>query len=657
MIYALKEGKVVEYGTHDELMKKRGYYTRLIKTEIKKEIFGLKDSAEKKKEIAIKEMPITYGILKRQTMRMELVNIEERDIPIKICTFFELVKDKKLDIFISILGGLIYGGVIPLTSLFLGELTTAFALKDNSEMKKRVLKWALILFLIVFVGAVCNYFKALKLGVLGSAVVSKIRKNLFLKYLQLHMGFYDYDYNNPNGLISILSVEVSYLKLFFTTILSVLTILVGIIITALIIGFYYDWKLTLILLGFFPIRVIISIFSGKFKVGGTRKYKKVRIEASNHFSECVTNTRTIFSFNFQKRAIEMYKNILKKENKDYIKDSLIYSVLIAAGDYLSYISNSVAYKCAMVFIRHRSLTFRVMNNVKKTLMSYIEGTDIFIRGISDFSKVKIAYKCIYRILNTLSEINAFEEENKDKEFPENFEGKIEFRNVSFFYPTKPNIKILKNVSFVIPPWSKAAFVGNSESGKSTIIQLIERFYDIYNGEILIDDINIKRYNLYKLRKKIGLITHDPVLFKRGLYENILYGRLDASREEVFKAANKSSIDKFLNDKEFNLKENASSQGEKQRISMARVFLKNPKILILDNVTSFLDKESEKEIKNKINEFQKGRTSISITHRLSNIVNYDVIFFMENGKLVEQGTHDELLEKKGKYYELYKISEK
>jgi len=229
--------------------------------------------------------------------------------------------------------------------------------------------------------------------------------------------------------------------------------------------------------------------------------------------------------------------------------------------------------------------------------------------------------------------------------------------VSFSYPTKPNLKVLRNVSFIIHPGTRVAIVGNSESGKSTIIQLIERFYDIYKGEILIDDINIKDYNLFELRKKIGLITYEPVLFKRSIYENILYGKLDATRGEVFNAANKAAIDKFLNDKEFELKENSSSQGEKQRISMARVFLKNPEILLLDNVTASLDKDSEKEIKKKISEFQKGRTSITVTHRLSTIINYDCILFMDRGNLVEQGTHHELLEKRGKYYNLYKFSEK
>ena len=259
-------------------------------------------------------------------------------------------------------------------------------------------------------------------------------------------------------------------------------------------------------------------------------------------------------------------------------------------------------------------------------------------------------------MNTPSKINAFEYINKDKQFPNVFNGKIEFRNVTFAYPTKPKQKILKNLSLIINPGEHVALDGYSGSGKSTIIQLIERYYDVNDGEILIDDINIKDYNLFKLRRKIGLVSQEPVLFKRSVYENILYGKLDSSKEEVFDAAKRAAIEKFFNDKEMGTKEDPVSGGEKQRLAIARAFLKNPVILLLDEATSALDKDSEKEVQKSIDELQKGRTSVSVAHKLSTIIDSDVIFVMESGRLVEQGTHEELLNKKGKYYTLYKFSE-
>ena len=186
---------------------------------------------------------------------------------------------------------------------------------------------------------------------------------------------------------------------------------------------------------------------------------------------------------------------------------------------------------------------------------------------------------------------------------------------------------------------------------------MERFYDVQDGhgEILIDDINIKDYNLLELREKIGLVSQEPVLFKRSVYENILYGDLNANKDEVLEAAKRAHIEKFFDKDQMGTKEDPVSGGEKQRLAIARVFLKNPVILLLDEATSALDKESEVEVQKSLFELQKFRTSVSIAHRLSTIVDSDIIFVIENGNIVEQGRHQELLDLHGKYMTLYKFS--
>ena len=197
----------------------------------------------------------------------------------------------------------------------------------------------------------------------------------------------------------------------------------------------------------------------------------------------------------------------------------------------------------------------------------------------------------------------------------------------------------------------------SGCGKSTIIQLLERYYDVKdgNGEILIDGINIKDYNLLELREKIGLVSQEPVLFKRSVYQNILYGDLNANKDEVLEAAKRAHIEKFFDKEQIGTKEDPVSGGEKQRLAIARVFLKNPVILLLDEATSALDKESEVEVQKSLFELQKFRTSVSIAHRLSTVGDSDIIFVIENGNIVEQGKHQELIDKNGKYMTLYKYS--
>ena len=185
------------------------------------------------------------------------------------------------------------------------------------------------------------------------------------------------------------------------------------------------------------------------------------------------------------------------------------------------------------------------------------------------------------------------------------------------------------------------------------VQLIERFYDVNKGEILIDGINIKEYNLFELRKKIGLVSQEPSIFKRNDYENILYGNLDANNEEVIKAAEKANINKHTFDED---NDNPLSGGEKQRVAIARTFLKDPVIILLDEATSALDKETENEVQKNINYLMKNKTCITVAHRFNTIIDSDIIFVLDSGELIEKGTHDELLKLKGKYYNLYKCSE-
>ena len=300
-----------------------------------------------------------------------------------------------------------------------------------------------------------------------------------------------------------------------------------------------------------------------------------------------------------------------------------------------------------------------------------QGISNGLGSLGEFKKASVAYKSVYCTLNTPSLISAFPQDNEGKISAMNIKGKIELRHVYFAYPTRPDTVILKDVSITIMPGQQVAFVGYSGSGKSTIIQLLNRFYDVEEGKgkILIDDINIKEYNLYELRKKIGLINKNTLIFKKSLLDNIRCGKLNTTDEECIQAAQDANIMKFFTEDRKNevigapqqgggvgTKTDPVSGGEKQRLAIARVFLKNPTILLLDEATSALDKDSEIEVQKSLDKLALNRTCISIAHRLSTIEKCDQIFVLENGRLVEQGTHEELMNLKRKYYILHKYSE-
>ena len=521
------------------------------------------------------------------------------------------------------------------------------------------LTWCFVFLGVSFLNGFFVFLKLSKLDTLGSAITCNMRKEIVEKYLSLHVAYFDIDDNAPGALLTKLSIDTTQLNSIILTLVGDVLSTSGNVITGLVLGFIYDWRLSLIALGFIPFIVgAFVIAKDSVRTLTKKKDNRTDIEAGAILSECVINTKTIFSFNFQKPAVDMYLGLLLTESSEYVKDSLWKGFFLGLGAFATYACNATAFYAAKEFILRFTLNFNDFMYASCSLVMMIAGISVGLNGISDYPKAKRAFISVFKTMRTQSLIPPFLRDNQGKIEPENMRGKIEFRNVTFAYPTKPDIDVLKNVSFIIEPGQSAGLVGYSGCGKSTIIQLIERFYDVEdgNGEILIDDINVKDYNIYSLRKKIGLVSQEPVLFKRSVYENILYGRLDASKDEVLAAARAAAIEKFFDKQQMGTKEDPVSGGEKQRLAIARAFLKDPIILLLDEATSALDKESEKSVQQSIDILQKGRTSIAVAHRLSTIQNSSVILVMESGKLVEKGTHEELLALGQKYANLHKYSE-
>ena len=412
------------------------------------------------------------------------------------------------------------------------------------------------------------------------------------------MGYFDINTNSPGALITKLSIDTSQLDSLILNIVGGLMTVISTYLISIILGLQYDWKMTLILSLFVPISVYGMMKKGDYEDNGNGINKKAQIEAGSFLSECVINTKTIFSFNFNKKAEKKYSNILNSETKNFLKSSLLQGFWIGFGLGCHCIAYGV--KLSMIFIRKRTLNFENLACVVANITNSMDGLTDILRNVGDTSKARLSFISVFDTLDTKSNISAFDSQNKDKKDTNELLGKIEFKNVCFSYPTK------------------------------------------------IDGINIKEYNLFELRKKIGLVSQEPSIFKRNIYENILYGKLDASEEEVLNAAKNADINNLLNDEN---KDNPLSGGEKQRVAIARAFLKNPSIILLDEATSALDKETENEVQKNIIKLQKGKTCITVAHRLSTIIESDIIFVLDSGEIVEKGTHEELLKLKGKYYTL------
>ena len=657
LIYAIRDGEVLESGTHQELLEKGGYYYGLVKSQVGQDEEEKKNDMIQKKE-SLKALSQHQSRTNYRDIQKAHDEIVEKE-GVSHGEMFKLLRNNKCDLALGIIGSLFAGAVTPITGYVLSRAFIYIASGHYHLIWHKSLIWCFVFLVVSFLNGFFVFLKLCKLETLGSAITCNMRKEIVEKYLSLHVAYFDIDYNAPGALLTKLSIDTTQLNSIILTLVGDILTTTGNIITGLTLGFVYDWRLTLISLGFIPFIVgAFIIAKDSVRTLTRKKDSRTDIEAGAILSECVINTKTIFSFNFQKPAVDMYLGLLLTETSDYVKDSLWKGFFLGLGAFSTYACNATVFYAAKEFILRFSLSFNKFMYASCSLVMMIAGISVGLNGISDYPKAKRAFISVFKTMKTKSLIPPFLKDNQGKVEPDNLRGKIEFRNVTFAYPTKPDIDVLKNVSFVIEPGQSVGLVGYSGCGKSTIIQLIERFYEVEdgNGEILIDDVNIKDYNIYSLRKKIGLVSQEPVLFKRSVFENILYGRLDATQEEVLTAAKAAAIEKFFDKEQMGTKEDPVSGGEKQRLCIARAFLKNPIILLLDEATSALDKESEKSVQESINILQRGRTSIAVAHRLTTIQKSDVILVMESGKLVEKGTHEELLNLGKKYANLYKYSE-
>ena len=666
MIYFMKEGRIVEGGKHKYLFFKNGLYTKLIQNQVD-ENGNLKINEEKNFENEPGQRRRSNIIY--QSISKKLVG--HRKFSLK--QLFQIIKDKSFFVKLGIISSILLGITETLTGYIFGFVINALSETEEETMIYKTNFWGTLYIINALFIGIFMFIKLDTLDLVSSFLTSNLRKMIFKKYLELHMAFFDKIENSPGALLTKLSMDTIQLNSVLQMIIGDLFHSCGSLIMGIVLAVYYDWRLTIVSFFFIPFIIGSKLLISLTKRSGRESYKIINIEAGSILSESVLNTKTIFSFNFQKKCVELYNEVLKSESTYFIKDSVLFGIFLGFGTFCSFANHAALFYFSKNFFINGTLEYENMNITIQILILMTSSISNGLRGIFDIKTANSSFKSIFKLLDTDNEIDHTPEANKDKIRPDHIKGKIEFRNVYFKYPVKQHSKekrakpqilerikySLKDVSFTVEPGQKVALVGYSGSGKSTVIKLLERFYEADKGSILIDGINIEDYNLYELRKKIGLVGQEPVLFRTSIFNNIKYGNLEAKRESIFQAARDASIEYLLSleNNINNAKDNKNkiSGGEKQRVSIARAFLRNPKILLLDEPTSALDKKNEIEITKSLDRLSKGRTTFIVTHRLDSIIDADLILVFENGRLIQQGTHRELINVEGEYKRLFALN--
>ena len=566
----------------------------------------------------------------------------EQDTKVRRGIIYSIL-NKIFDLAPPILIGIAIDIVVEGSDSFIGNL-------GYSDRRQQLIILAVLTFIIWGLESAFDYIAAVTWRNISQDIEHSLRTDAFNNVLGLDLAFFE---NKSSGrLMAILNDDVNQLETFLD---NGANRLVQTATTVLVIGgtFLYISPLVAVF-AFIPIPIII-FGSLRFTNRIAERYTKIRNDIENlnaNLSNSITGILTVKSFNREKKESEritLSSNEVKSANYHAIRLSAAFIPIIRIAILFGFTATLLIGGFLALDGEIKVATYSVMLFITQRLLWPLTELGVIF---DSYQKAMASFRRIINLKNTTPTID------NGNEKLTNFNKKIEISNLNFEYVK--NFPVLNDISIDINKGQTTAIVGSTGSGKSTLIKLILRLYDSTAGEIKFDGKNIRDLELDSLRNKIGLVSQDIFLFEGTVFENIAYGNLDAKDEEVWEAAKLSESDKFINllpNKENTIvgeRGQKLSGGQRQRISIARAILKNPEILILDEATSAVDNETEAAIQRSINTLKEGRTVIAIAHRLSTIRNAEIIYVLEEGKVVESGNHESLLETNGVYSKLWSV---
>ncbi|KAL1288929.1 hypothetical protein HN51_057383 [Arachis hypogaea] len=680
-IAVVQQGKIVEQGSHDELIKDpEGPYSQLIRLQEGQKnededsrIFEADlDRASFHKPSNLRSLsrgssgsrrshsnnivaPLTSQSSVQEIGDGDVETGERSDKKRKSVSMKRLAYLNKPELPVLLLGGIaaaVHGVIFPIFGLLLSSAIKMF-FEPPHQLRKDSRFWSLLYvglgLLTLMAIPVQNYF----FGIAGGKLIERIRSLTFQKVVHQEISWFDHPENASGAIGARLSTDASTVRSLVGDTLALIVQNISTIIAGLVIAFTANWILAFVVLAVSPCVLIQGFLQMKFLRGFSADAKLMYEEASQVANDAVGSIRTVASFCAEPKVMDMYRKKCIGPEKQGVRLGLVSGAGFGFSFVALYCTNAFCFYIGSVLVQHGEATFSEVFRVFFCLTMTAIGVSQTSALAPDTNKAKDSAASIFEILDSKPMIDSSSNEGMTLD---NVVGAIELQNVSFSYPTRPDIQIFKDLCLSIPAGKTVALVGESGSGKSTVISLLERFYNPDSGQILLDEVDITKFRISWLRQQMGLVGQEPILFNESIRDNIAYGKEGcATEEEIIAAAEAANAHNFISslpkgyDTTVGERGTQLSGGQKQRIAIARAMLKQPKILLLDEATSALDAESERVVQEALDRVSVDRTTVVVAHRLSTIKGADIIAVVKNGVIAEKGRHDSLMKIEGGTY--------
>ncbi|GFO14578.1 multidrug resistance protein 1 [Plakobranchus ocellatus] len=657
-IVVFDNGQVAEKGTHDILMAKKGIYFDLVSTQEKAAQEA--NDPTREKTVGMKSELAVVGANRQRRKSSARPSLMEK-APVEPNVWwrvFKLNKPEWLFVFLGCVASFANGAMQPIWSLVLAEAIEAFSHESKSHQKDKMRTLSLYSLGIGMANFLTYFLQDYMFGISGETLTMRVRGMLFKAMARQNIAWFD-DPDHETGILSShLAMEASLVQGTVRGSIGYALLCMGNLGIGLLLSFIYSWQLALVVAAFIPIILIGYILVTKLLSGADAEGMKMLEEISKEAMESIDNIRTVSALTKEQKIYEIFRDKMWRDFKVNMKSKLNVCLVSGFTQGISYWAFGACFLYGSKLLKKDELSmgdiFRVLGCVVFCSMQLGRS----LAFAPDFSKAGKAASFIFNLHDKIPPIDAYSKKG-EKPSQGSFTATVKFKGCHFRYPMRPDVKVLNGLDLSVEPGQTLALVGESGCGKSTCVQLIERFYDPESGEVSLDKYRLKDLNIQWLRSQIGLVSQEPILFDQSIAENIAYGdnSRTVSMDEIIQAAKSANIHNFIQslpsgyDTNVGSKGTQLSGGQKQRVAIARALIRNPKILLLDEATSALDNESEKIVQEALDKARAGRTCITIAHRLTTIKDADKIAVFKDGVVHEIGTHDTLMAKQGLYYKL------